>query len=158
MDYWLDIRLKVRRFFRNNKKKIVIILIIWAVIIAINYYLKHRTKIVIPQTTYKPHSPVMDNTEKVPEKYKEPISNLIYNYVMYCNNKDYEAAYNLLSDKFKERYCNDIEEFKKYVDNIFATKKIYNIQNFSNINNTYVYRVRLLEDIMASETTDEKNM
>ena len=89
MDYWLDIRLKVRRFFRNHKKKIVIILIVWAIVIAINYYLKNRTKIIVPQTTYDPHSPVMDITDKVPEKYKEPISNLIsiiqYESLIYCN-------------------------------------------------------------------------
>ena len=155
MDYWLDIRLKVRRFFRNHKKKIVIILIVWAIVIAINYYLKNRTKIIVPQTTYDPHSPVMDITDKVPEKYKEPISNLIYNYVEYCNNKEYENAYNLLSEKFKEKYSMNIEDFKEYVDNIFAAKKIYNIQNFSNIDNTYIYRVRLLEDILASGTTDD---
>ena len=155
MDYWLDIRLKIRRFFRKNKKKIIIILIIWTVVIAINYYLKYRTKIVLPKTTYEPHSPVMDTTDKVPEKYKEPISNLIHNYVEYCNNKQYEEAYNLLSEKFKDRYCNNIEEFKKYVDKTFDTKKIYNIQNFSNLDDTYVYRVRLLDDILASGTTDQ---
>ena len=49
----------------------------------------------------------------------------------------------------------NIEDFKEYVDNIFAAKKIYNIQNFSNIDNTYIYRVRLLEDILASGTTDD---
>ena len=155
MNHWLDIRLKIRRSFRKHKKKIIVILIIWIVIFAINYYLKHRTKIVKPQTTYEPHSPVMDETEKVPEKYKEPISNLIHNYVNYCNNKEYENAYNLLSNSYKARYCNNIDTFKAYVDNTFSTKKIYNIQNFSNINNTYVYRVRLLDDILANGTTDE---
>lgn len=155
MNYWLDIKLKIRRFFRKHKKKIIIIFIIWAVIFAINYYLKHREIIIKPQTTYEPHSPVMDETDDVPEKFKEPISNLIHNYVEYCNNKEYENAYNLLSESFKAIYCNNIEDFKTYVDNKFATKKIYNIQNFSNINDTYVYRVRLLEDILASGTTDE---
>ena len=155
MGYWLDIKLKIMRFFRKHKKKIIIILIIWAIVIAINYYLKNRPKIVVPKTTYDPHSPVMDNTDDVPEKYKEPISNLVHNYIEYCNNKDYESAYNLLSKEFKEKYCDNIEDFKEYVDNIFSTKKIYNIQNFSNINNTYVYRVRLLEDILESGTTDD---
>lgn len=155
MNYWLDIRLKIRRFFRKHKKKIIIILIVWVIVIAINYYLKNRTKVIIPQTTYEPHSPVMDTTDKVPEAYKEPISNLIHNFVEYCNNKDYESAYNLLSEQYKARYCNNIDSFKIYVDNAFATKKIYNIQNFSNINSTYIYRVRLLEDILASGTTNE---
>ena len=155
MDYWLDIRLKIRRFFRRNKKKIIIILIVWLIIIIINFYFKYRTVNVVPQTTYEPHSPVIDTTDKVPEKYKKPISNLIYNFFEYCNNKDYESAYNLLSSEFKDRYCKDIEQFKEYVDITFNTKKIYNIQNYSNLNNTYVYRVRFLEDILASGTTDD---
>lgn len=155
MSYWLDVRLKVRGFFRKHKKKIIIILIVWAVIFAINYYLRNREEIVVPKTTYEPHSPVIDTTDEVPEKYKEPISNLIHNYVEYCNNREYENAYNLLSEAFKARYCKSIDDFKTYVDNTFATKKIYNIQNYSNINNTYVYRVRLLDDILASGTTDE---
>ena len=153
--WWLDFRLKIMRFFRKHKKKIIIILIVWAIIIAINYYLKYRPKVYVPKTTYEPHSPVMDNTENVPENYKQPISNLIHNYVEYCNNKDYESAYNLLSTEFKNRYCNNLDDFKTYVDNIFNTKKIYNIQNFSNLKNTYVYRVRLLDDIMADGTTDD---
>lgn len=155
MNYWLDTKLKIIRFFKKHKNKIIIILIIWAVIFAINYYLKHRTKIEKPQTTYEPHSPVMDETESVPEKYKEPISNLIHNYVNYCNNREYENAYNLLSNSYKTRYCNNIDTFKTYVDSVFETKKIYNIQNFSNINNAYIYRVRLLDDILANGTTDE---
>lgn len=155
MNYWLDIRLKIRDFFRKHKKKIIIIVIVWAVVFAINYYLKHHDRITTPQTTYEPHSPVMDTTDKVPEKYKEPISNLIHNFIEYCNNREYENAYNLLSSEFKDRYCKNIDDFKVYVENTFPTKKIYNIQNFSNINKTYIYRVRLLDDILANGTTDE---
>lgn len=154
MIYWLDFRLKIRKFFRKHKKKIIIILIVWAVIFAINYYLKHRTKIILPQTTYEPHSPVIDTTDEVPEKYKEPISNLINNFVENCNNKDYEGAYDLLSNEYKTRYFPSIEDFKEYVDEKFPNKKIYNIQNFSNLNNTYVYRVRLLDDILENGTTE----
>lgn len=154
MNYWLDIRLKIRGFFRKHKKKIVIILIVWSVIFAINYFLKDREKIELPKTTYEPHSPVIDTTDSVPESYKEPINILINNYFEYCNKKDYESAYNLLSSTFKNKYCDNLESFKKYVDNNFKTKKIYNIQNFSNVNNTYIYRIRVMNDILASGTTD----
>jgi len=155
MIYWLDLRLKIANFFRKNKRKIVIAFIIWAMIFSVNQYLKHRIVIELPKTTYKPHSPIMDNTEKVPEIYKESIERLIDDYVKYCNNKEYENAYNLLSSSFKEEYCNTLEEFTKYVDTVFATPKIYNIQNYSNVNNTYVYRVRLLNNILSNGTTDD---
>lgn len=154
MNYWLDIRLKIRDFFRRHKKKIYIAICIWAVVFAVNYFMKNRKKIELPFTTYQPHSPVIDTTDAVPEKYKEPISKLIESYIEYCNNKEYENAYNLLGTAFKELYCKDLESFKKYVDNNFKTKKIYNIQNFSNVNNVYIYNVRFMDDILASGTTD----
>ena len=154
MTYWLDIRLKIARFFRKHKRKIIIILIIWSIIIMINYYLKYRQKVILPQTTYEPHSPVIDKTDKVPEKLKEPISNLIKDFVENCNNKNYDAAYDLLSEEYKARYYPSIDKFKEHIDEMFPNKKIYNIQDFSNLNNTYVYRVRLLDDILTDGTTD----
>lgn len=155
MNYWLDIRLKIRDFLRKHRKKIVIILIAWAVIIAVNYFLKNRETIELPKTTYEPHSPIMDNTDSVPESYKQPINNLINDFFEYCNNREYENAYNLLSSEYKSIYCPNIEDFKEYVNNNFESKKIYNIQNYSNLNKTYVYNVRILNDILASGTTDE---
>lgn len=155
MNYWLDIRLKIRDFFRKHKKKIAIIIIIWAVVIAINYFLKNQKPAeVTPITTYEPHSPVMDEGDRVPESYKQPINVLIDSYVNYCNNKEYENAYNLLSNEYKTKFLNNIDDFKEYVNVKFATKKLYNIQNYSNIDNSYVYRVRFLEDILASGTTN----
>ena len=155
MNYWLDIRLKIRDFFRKHKKKLAIIIIIWSVIIAINYFLKnveHTNE--IPITTYEPHNPVMDEGDRVPEAYKQPINVLIDSYVNYCNNKEYEKAYDLISNEYKKKFLNNIEDFKEYVNVKFSTKKLYNIQNYSNIDNTYVYRVRFLEDILASGTTN----
>lgn len=154
MGFWLDLRLKVRDFFKKHKKKIVIIIIAFGIIIAVNHFLGAHPEEEIPSTTYEPHSPVMDETGEVPKEYIQPINNLIDNYVTYCNNKEYENAYNLLSNEFKSKYCDRIEEFKKYVDGIFNKKQIYNIQNFSNVNGAYIYRLRLLEDILATGTTD----
>lgn len=154
MGFWLNLRLKVRDFFKKHKKKITIIIIIVGIVIAIDRFLGSRTVVEVPSTTYEPHSPVMDETAQVPEQYKQPINNLIDNYVDYCNNKEYENAYNLLSSDFKSNYCDNIEEFKIYVDQVYKEKQIYNIQNFSNVNGAYIYRLRLLEDILATGTTD----
>ena len=60
----------------------------------------------------------------------------------------------MLSNEFKSKYCNTLDGFKSYVDELFDEKKIYNIQNYSNVDNVYVYRIRLLEDILATGTTD----
>ena len=94
----------------------------------------------------------------MPEELKDPINELIGKFVEKCNQKDYEAAYNMLSEDCKNNVYPDIENFKIYVDYVFDSKKIYNIQNFSNIDNTYVYSVTILDDILANGLNNEEDM
>lgn len=153
MDFWLRIRLKVNGFFRKNKNKIIIVIIIWAVVIAINQLLKYINDNKPPSTTYEPNKAVMDDST-VPSRLQEPINEMISKFVGYCNDKDYESAYNMIDTECKEELYPTIEEFKIYVDGKYQTKRIYNIQNFSNIGKNYIYDVRILNDIMATGTND----
>lgn len=148
---FLDLRLKVRNFFKKYKKLLIIIIIVWAIIIAINYFLKQLNENQKPTTTYEPNKAVMDDSE-VPKTLQEPINNLIGEFVGYCNDKNYETAYSMIDADCKEISYPTIDSFKAYVDNIYTTKKIYNIQNFSNVDNNYIYNVRILDDIMATGT------
>lgn len=148
---FLDLRLKVRNFFKKYKKLLIIIIIVWAIIIAINYFLKQLNENQKPTTTYEPNKAVMDDSE-VPKALQEPINNLIGEFVGYCNDKNYETAYSMIDADCKEISYPTIDNFKAYVDNIYTTKKIYNIQNFSNVDNSYIYNVRILDDIMATGT------
>ena len=148
---FLDLRLKVRNFFKKYKKILIIIIIVWAIIIAINYFLKQLNENQKPTTTYEPNKAVMDDSE-VPKALQEPINNLIGEFVGYCNDKNYETAYSMIDADCKEISYPTIDSFKAYVDNIYTTKKIYNIQNFSNVDNNYIYNVRILDDIIATGT------
>ena len=112
--------LKMRDFWRKNKPKIIIALLIWLVIIVINYILKNFKQEELPKTTYEPHIAIMDNSE-VPEKLQDPIENLIDKYINYCNNKEYENAYTMISSNCRNALYPDIESFKKYIDSIFNT-------------------------------------
>lgn len=153
----VDFRIKFNRFFRKNKKKIIIGLIIWSIIIIINYIIIFMDKKPeTPSTTYQPHVSVLNNTQTVPEKLQEPIEDLVSKYFNYCNNGEYENAYNLLTDNCKrDVFLNKTENFKEYVDSIFEGKsKTYNIQNYSIVDKNYVYTIRILEDILATGTTD----
>lgn len=152
-----DFRLKVRDFYKRNKSKIVIILIIWFIIIVINFILKNIKEPQIPETSYKPHTAIMDSSE-VPKKDQEPIEKLIDEYINYGNNKEYEKAYNLLNDECKKELYPNIEEFKKYIDKVFDTKKTYTIQNYSNVDNTYIYEVNIFEDILATGLTGKDDL
>ena len=149
-----QIRINIIDFFKKHGKKIIIILFVWAIILTINYFVGKIEETPEIQTNYNPHESVMENGS-VPTNLQEPIEQLIGQFVENCNNKDYEAAYNLLTEDCKNNIYPDIELFKQYVDSVFPNKKIYNIQNFSNKDEIYIYTVNILNDILATGLNDE---
>lgn len=147
------ILLTLRNFWKKNWRYIIIIIIVWVAVFLINNYLKNRPQELTVINTYSPDTPVMDNGQTVPEKYKKDVNETINTYFNYCNNKEYENAYNMLTQDCKEYlYNNNISAFQDYIDSIFTRKKIYNIQNYSNIGNVYIYDIRILDDIMSTGT------
>ena len=151
----IDTRLRIRRFFKKHRRLIIFIVIAWAIIFAVNYILKNMPKQEIPKTTYEPNISVMAEDE-VPEKWQATIESTIDTFVQRCNNKEYEAAYNMLSDDCKEAVYPTLNTFKKYVDNKFNEKRSYSIQNFSNVGKQYIYDVNLMEDLMATGLTGKE--
>ena len=158
MDYWTNLRVRTINFFKRNRKKIIVLLILWLIVIFIEYYLRNHQNIVVnpPITTYTPYVPVMDNgQQEVPKEYQEPIESLIDQYFNYCNNGQYEQAYNLITEDCRKKNYPTLEEFKAYIDEVFeGKKKIYNIQSYSIVDNKYIFNIRILDDILANGTTD----
>ncbi len=157
MEYWTQLRLKASNYVRRNRKKIIILLILWLVVIAVEYYLRNHQVITLdpPSTTYNPYNTVMSNDQEVPKEYQEPISNLIDQYFNYCNNGEYENAYNLITEECRKKNYPTLEQFQGYVDKVFeGKKKIYNIQSYSTVDNKYIFNIRILDDILANGTND----
>lgn len=152
---FIDTRLKIRRFFKKYKKIIIFIIILWAIIFVVNYILKNMPKEEIPETTYEPNVSVMAEDE-VPSKWHETIESTIETFVQRCNNKEYEAAYNMLSDDCKAEVYQTLSSFKEFVDAKFKEKRAYSIQNFSNVGKQYIYDVNLMEDLMATGLTGKE--
>lgn len=149
--------LKIRDFWKKHRTKLIIILLVWLVIIIINNILKNSKKLELPSTTYEPHTSIMDNSS-VPKKLQAPIEEKIGKYIEFCNNKDYESAYYLLSEECRNDLYPNIDNFKSYIDSIFDTKKVYYIQNYSNVNNMYIYSVNILDDILATGLTGKEDV
>lgn len=155
---FLDFRVKIYNFFKRNKVKIFIAIIIIAIIVGINIYLGKKQANQPPSTSYEPHTPIISGSEVKSEKTKATIDETIKNYMDKCNTKKYEDAYNMISSECKEaKFNNNIEIFKKYIDYIFDGDKIYNIQDYSNKDNIYVYKVTISEDILATGMNTEKS-
>lgn len=148
-----DTRIKIRRFLKNNGKLISIIAFVWIVVIGINQLLKIANKQKEPTTTYTPHVAVMDSVEKAPTKVKNSMEEFVDQYITYCNNEQYTAAYNMLSDECKD-YFGTFESYAGYVSSKFDQPKIYSIQNYSNKDGKYIYNIKLYDDILATGLTN----
>lgn len=152
-----NLRVKIIEFFKKHKKEVVIlILVAWLILFIYNTILKNQQKqLSTPSTTYTPHVSVMDKESEVPEEYQKPIESIIDTYFNYCNTQEYEKAYNLISEECRAKLYPTLDQFTGYVDQVFQKKKkIYNIQDYSNVDNKYIYNIRILDDILSNGTTD----
>lgn len=154
---FLKQRLKVKNFIKDNKKKIIIVIIVWLIIFIINFLLGLRKEKIELNTTYVPSTSVLNSSSTVPEEDHLTVTDIIDEYINYCNNSEYEKAYNMLSANCKsEAFNNDINKFMTYIKSIFTEKKRYSVQNYSNYDNTYIYNVKIFNDILASGLTEEE--
>lgn len=153
---FLKWRLKIRNFFKKYKKVILIVIIVWAIVIAINYYLKNKKEPEVLNTTYSPHEVLLKSDTDVPEKLQTPIEDLIDDYINKCNSKDYSGAFNLLTQECKTNVFDDSEDkFKEYIDEVFDKEKRYSIQDYSNYGNYYIYNLKIIDNIIKTGLTNQ---
>lgn len=142
------------RYFNQNRKKIIISVAIIAFIIIIiriidSIYAKiniSNTDNIIVNNENQPTESVITG-EKVSQDITSKNQNEIDNFINYCNNKQYNQAYELLTDECKQEYNNDVNKFKgNYVNKIFLTKKTYNIELWLHKDYEYTYKVTLYND------------
>ena len=150
-----DFRLKIRHFFRKNSRILLIVISIWVIVFIINRFLKNYEPEKELQTTYEPHQSVMDPGKKVPESVSNPIEDMIEEYMGYCNEGNYQKAFNMLSPACQEySFQNSVENFMAYILDKMPNEKKYAIQDFSNEGNTYIYQLKFTDDILATGLTN----
>ena len=154
-----EFRLKVRRFFRNNKKLLLIVVIIWAIIFFVNKIFSNKPIEYTAETSYEAHTAVINDSNQTPQKLQQPIEDLIDEYIGYCNEGNYQRAFDLLSDDCKEyAFNNDITEFMTHVLEKMPTEKVHSIQNYSSIKhngeNLYIYEIKYTDDFLATGLTN----
>lgn len=155
----------LRRSISKNRYKIlaiiVAIILVLCLIQILNEFAKVENKkqnentISIQTNIYKPQETAVLGSN-VKEEKQEQNTKVMDEFITYCNSKEIEKAYNLLTDECKkEKFSNNIENFKKdYVEKIFTTNKTYNMQAWINGENP-TYKVRILNDVIATGSTGE---
>ena len=151
-----DLRLKIRHFIEKNRKIFIAIIVVFAVLILINRLLMNARKNQAPTTTRNARVAVLDSSSEVPTKVANEVEDFIEKYVGYCNNRNYVAAYNMISDDCKENFFgNDYNSFVSYVSQKFNSTKRYDLQDYSNVNGKYIYNVKIFDDYLATGLTGQ---
>lgn len=153
-----DLRIKIRHFFKDHYRLIVLIIVIFLILILINTFLRGKRNTGTPPTTYRPNKAVLDSEEATaPDKVEESFEKFIKDYVGYCNNRNYVAAWNLISDDCKKEYFSDsYDSYVYYVQQKFdGNTKRYAIQNYSNVDGKYIYNVKIFNDFLATGLTNQ---
>lgn len=151
----------IRYINQNRRKIILVVVIILSLIIVIqllNSFAKKQLdnaakeeKVnVSTQNLYQLNKTILTNTT-IGETQAKENTEIIEEFVQDCNNNEIQKAYDLLTDECKEVLYPTVDKFNNYYcKKIFAEKKTYNIQSWMNDENRYTYKVRFLENILAT--------
>lgn len=149
---------RIIRYFNQNRIKVIItifiIVFIIVLIYTVNNILANRPQTILPEDTIIdsgiPSESVISGTKVEEEKTENNIS-IIKEFVNYCNNGDYENAYNLLSQDCKDEVFQDVNSFiDNYVQQVFSTRKTYSLELWLNTSKEYTYRTIFQDDNILS--------
>ena len=157
---------KLIRFYNQNKKKVWTIILIIVFVLGgiqlLNFWAKTNSNINLKQVdnilnnnnnSYE--SLTSDKSaisgQSVSSKKLKTDTDIINEFVNYCNEVDIESAYNLLTDECKEVMFPNIENFTNiYYNNVFNTYRTISIQNWSG----NIYKVKFSSKVSSVEDLD----
>lgn len=110
------------------------------------------------QEIYTPEKTTISGSN-VEAKKQEENKTIIDNFINYCNQKQIEQAYNLLTDDCKkEVFFSNIANFSNnYVNKIFNSKKTYSMQSWVNRDTYTTYKVKIVDDMISSGKITSKD-
>lgn len=154
------------RFFNQNRRKIIIIILFIVFLLGIIQLLNYFAKKENMSTTSKNESITENSVIKnevvsqksvisgtnISKKDLKKDTDVISEFIEYCNSKNIEGAYALLTDECKEVMFPSIEDFNRvYYEHIFNNQaRSYTVENW--ISNTY--KIEYSNDILSTGKID----
>lgn len=148
------------RFYNKNRHAIwiviVVIILIFGVMETLNNLSKNNTKgesssTSNSTTTYNKDNYSIISGTNMPNEVTSQSTNIIDSFIKYCNEKDINSAYNLLSNDCKETLYPTEEQFKNnYVNKIFSSYRMYDKRAWVNTNSSYTYSIKITEDLLST--------
>lgn len=149
------------RWYNKNRKVFwisiaTIIGIIILIQILNNYYKNHKKNDKNDFSIYTNPNYSVISEEKIDNEVADNNKNLIDSFIENCNSKNFDAAYEIISDDCKSKIFPSIDTFIEYINKVFPSKRIYSYQAWVISNGRYTYRVELSEDILATGNSNPK--
>lgn len=151
---------KVRELYNQNRHMVwIIILILVAIIVLIqilNNFISNKKAI---EESNKQNTVIKSSNNNINENYsvitgqevKKEVSQVIDDFVYYCNNNEPEKAYALLSDECKKALYPTLDDFTtKYYQKLFKGNITYLYQSWITYNNKYTYKIDFIEDMLST--------
>ena len=148
------------RFWNQNRKGIIaaavaIVLLIIVVQVlnqmAKNANDKNNTNTQLSEEEQKLPTQSLIGSGNISTQETKNNTEMIETFIQKCNEKDIKSAYAMLTQDCKDTLFSTEESFQKgYVDIIFKTKRISNIELFLSKNNRVTYQVKFYDDMLAS--------
>ncbi|MFG6319677.1 MAG: hypothetical protein K1W33_07500 [Clostridia bacterium] len=153
----IEMRLKIRHWFKKYGKIVFFVFVVWSIIFIVNKFLGEYAIEPAPNTTYTPTVSVLDQSETAPSKVQIAAETMAEEYVDACNQGKYQKAFAMLSEDCKKyEFEDDVENFARHVLEKLPTPKKYSIQNYSNYDKYYIYEVKYFDDFLATGLTNSE--
>lgn len=146
---------KLIRYWNQNRIKIIITIFIIVFILALIYVINKIISQVQDNTisntsgivdTAKPSESVISG-DSVSDEITETNMDVIRNFVEYCNNKEYENAYNLLTEDCKSELFPTLQTFiDNYCNQIFDKEITFSLELWYYSSEVYTYRITYKEN------------
>lgn len=160
------IRRWISNFIRNNKSKfrnlgiklimVAIIVLIATIILSLSNN-SNKNKDEDDKEIYRPTETVIKGSDVSEQQYEKDV-NTIDKFLQYCNNKQVEEAYSLLSDECKEIQYTTLDTFRTtYYNPIFSQKREYNLQSWISTKEYTVYKIRYTTNMLTTGIYEENN-
>ena len=159
------------RFYNQNRGFVILVAIIIALIIIIIQVLngivekseEAKKQAKLNNADNKVSQNIMNNNDVSPITGEKVENNQVYTdiikqFVEYCNNKQYDEAYNMLTSDCKEQMYPTVDIFKEnYVDKIFYINRMYTLQNWYDRSVGKTYYIKYTEDVLATGNVNSNN-
>lgn len=155
--------MNIKRIIDKNNKLIgyvalIILFILFGIKSLNSYYEKseERKKTeIINNETNKTTQSTTETTQVTNSVESDSIEKTLSSFVNYCNNREIENAYKMLTDECKNAMFPTIDYFETtYLDKIYQVKRTYEKVKWSTDENKTTYLVKLYGELLSTGGTD----